>query len=251
MNKTIMVNRGDRRPIDPFAHPLDAVLAEIAVSIQLPPGLHAAATERYEAVRRYIERPGSPLEGRVSCFYPQGSMAIDATISTRGTDDNYDLDFVAEIMGTDDGPEAQLDLLEEALKGYRVSRIIRQTRCITLFYSDGMHIDVTPARRRAAKEKEGEIAHAKPGSPAATKRYVPMNSFAFGLWYLERAPLEERFALALNQRIYESAGMTFAAADVEEVPEQTPLIVKSSTSVALQLLKRNRMRRHPAAFRRR
>src|SRR5688572_92316 len=76
--------RRDYRPDDPFADPLDAVLAELAVNIQLPPGLHAKAIERYEAVRHYIERPGSPLEGRVACFYPQGSMAIDATTSTRG-----------------------------------------------------------------------------------------------------------------------------------------------------------------------
>ena len=66
------------QPRDPFADPLDAVLAEIAVNIQLPPGLHAKAVDRYEAIRRYIERPGSPLEGWVACFYPQGSMAIDA-----------------------------------------------------------------------------------------------------------------------------------------------------------------------------
>ena len=51
--------RADIRPNDPFADPLDAVLAEIAVNIQLPPGLQAKAVDRYEAVRRYIERAHS------------------------------------------------------------------------------------------------------------------------------------------------------------------------------------------------
>lgn len=225
---------------DPFADPLDAVLAEIAISIQLPPGLHAKAVDRYEAVRRYIERPGSPLHGRVACFYPQGSMRIDATISTRGTDDEYDIDIVAEIEGRDDGPAALLDDLEAALEGYPVTRIVRQTRCVTLYYADGMHLDVTPARRTAPKEKEGVIAHAKKGAGAPPARYVPMNAFGFGEWYTARTPVEERFAKALNRRLYEQAGVVFADADVHDVPEQTPLLIKSVTTVALQLLKRHR-----------
>jgi hypothetical protein len=232
--------RRETRPDDPFADPLDAVLAELAIRIQLPPGLHAKAVDRYEAVRRYIERPGSPLEGRIACFYPQGSMAIDATTSTRGTDDEYDLDIVAEIEGPDLGPEALLDDLEEALEGYPVSKIVRQTRCITLYYADGMHLDITPSRRRAPKEKESEIPHAKKAPRSDPARYVPMNSYAFAKWYCARTPTEERFALALNRQLYEQAGIAFAAADVEDVPPQTPLIIKSVTTVALQLLKRHR-----------
>ncbi|MDP3749571.1 MAG: nucleotidyltransferase [Phenylobacterium sp.] len=232
---------GVSRPDDPFADPLDAVLAEIAINIQLPPGLHAKAVGRYEAVRRYIERPGSPLEGRVTCFYPQGSMRIDATTSTRGTDDEYDLDIVAEIDGRDDGPEALLDDLEAALADYPVRKIVRQTRCVTLYYSDGMHLDITPARRTAPKEKQGVIAHAKKGAQSDEPRYVAMNAYAFGEWYTARTPVEERFAKALNQRLYEEAGLEFAAdADVHDVPDQTPLIIKSVTTVALQLLKRHR-----------
>lgn len=230
---------GDRRPYDPFGDPLDAILAEVAINLQLPPGLHRKAVERYGAVCRYIDRQGSPLAGRVSCFYPQGSMAIDATISTRGTDDEYDIDAVAEILGGSEGPEALLDLLEAALDGYPVERMERKTRCITLYYADGMHLDVTPARRLAPKEKEGAIAHAKRGKPAE-HCYVPMNAYGFCAWYNGRTPLEERFAIALNQRLYAEHGMEFAAATIEDVPEQTPLIVKSATTVALQLIKRHR-----------
>lgn len=230
---------GDRRPNDPFGDPLDAILAEIAINLQLPPGLHEKAVGRYGSVCRHIDRPGSPLAGRVSCFYPQGSMAIDATISTRGTDDEYDLDAVAEITGGVEGPEKLLDLLEAALAGYPVSQIERKTRCITLYYADGMHLDVTPSRRLAPKEKEGVIAHAKRGRPSE-HRYVPMNAFGFCEWYKLRAPVEERFALALNERLYAEHGVKFAAAEIEDVPEQTPLIIKSVTTVALQLIKRHR-----------
>jgi hypothetical protein len=230
----------DRRLIDPFADPLDAILAEIAVSIQLPAGLHATAVERYDAICRWLDRAGSPLHGRISSLYPQGSMAIDATISTRGTDDEYDLDAVAEIMGGTEGPEELLDLLEKALKDYPVQRIRRQTRCITLYYADGMHLDVTPARRTGAKEKESVIAHAKQGAPRHEHRFVPMNAYGFCEWYKARTPTEDHFALALNKRLYDSEGIEFAAAEVEDVPDQTPLIIKSVTTVALQLMKRHR-----------
>ena len=42
-------------------------------------------------------------------------------------------------------PLATLLALEGALKDYPVQRIVRQTRCVTLFYADKMHLDVTPA----------------------------------------------------------------------------------------------------------
>lgn len=67
-----------------------------------------------------------------------------------------------------------------------------------------------------------------------------MNAYAFGDWYTARTPTEERFAKALNERLYAQAGIAFADADVHEVPDQTPLIIKSVTTVALQLLKRHR-----------
>jgi len=232
-----------RAPLDPFLHPLDAILADIAINCQLPPGLFAKTVGRYEAVRTYIERPGSPLEGQVICFYPQGSMAIDATISIRGTDDEYDLDIVAELDVPDWlTPEQVLDLLEAALKDYPVQAVVRQTRCITLRYADRMHLDITPSRRlKTPKERESVICHAKRGESADRHRFVAMNSFAFGHWYRGRTPTEERFALAFNRRLYESAGLEFRAdADVHEVPEQTPLIVKSVTTVGLQLIKRFR-----------
>ena len=137
----------------------------------------STATKR--SVLGYIEQPGSPLEGRVACFYPQGSMAIDATISTRGTDDEYDLDIVAEIDRPDRRPPKPCwTILRRPLKGYPVNRILRQTRCVTLYYADGMHLDVTPSRRRALKEKEGEIPHAKKGARTELPRYVPMNAYA-------------------------------------------------------------------------
>jgi len=61
-------------------------------------------------------------------------------------------------------------------------------------------------------------------------RYIAMNAFAFGEWSSARTPVEERFAKALNRRFYEQAGIPFAAdADRQNVPDQTPLVIKSVT----------------------
>lgn len=229
----------DFRTLDPFANPLDALLAEIAINIQLPPGLHAKAGDRYASVRAFIERPGSPLHDRVKAFYPQGSMAIDATISTRGTDDEYDIDIICEIDGAGETAAQLMDLLEAALDSYPQVKIKRQTRCMTLYYADGMHLDVTPSRRAAPAEKVSEIVHHKSDS-ADTGRYVLMNAWGFVDWYKARTPTEDRFALALNRRLYEDAGIAFAATEVDEVPAQTPLLIKNAATVAQQLLKRHR-----------
>lgn len=229
---------------DPFLDPLDALLGDLAISIQLPPGLHAKADDRYAAVRDYAERKGSPLHDLVLRFYPQGSMAIDATISTRGTDDEYDLDIVAELdIDPDADPDAVLDALYEALKEYPTSKgVVRQSRCVTVYYADGMHLDITPAARLPhSAERESHIFHANPDEPASQYYHVPMNAFGFGGWYRERTPLEPRFARSFNDRMFDAYDLEIRAdAEVDDIPEQVPLIVKSVTTVALQILKRFR-----------
>jgi hypothetical protein len=57
------------------------LLADVAVSIELPPSQHDIATQRFEITRKWIERPERPLVDHILRFYPQGSMAINATIS--------------------------------------------------------------------------------------------------------------------------------------------------------------------------
>ena len=229
---------------DPFLDPLDALMGDIAISIQLPPGLRAKTDDRYAAVRARVEREGSPLQGLVVRFYPQGSMAVDATISTRGTDDEFDLDVVAELdIDPDADPDTVLDTLYEALKGYPTSRgVERQTRCVTVYYSDGMHLDITPAARLpGGGERESHIFHANPDQGASQHYHVPMNAYGFAGWYGERTPLEPRFARSFNDRMFEAYDLKVRAdAEVDDIPDQVPLIVKSVTTVALQLLKRFR-----------
>jgi hypothetical protein len=106
------------QPLGSAAPVGEILLAETAIRIELPPSLHRLAVDRYEALRTYIERDGSSLAGLVRIFYPQGSMAIRATIRSRKREDGFDIDIVAElILPVTMPPAAVLDLLFAAING--------------------------------------------------------------------------------------------------------------------------------------
>jgi hypothetical protein len=228
---------------NPFSTALDRILAEIAFNVQLPPSLHRKATDRYKAVRTFLEGTHA-FEDQIEHFYPQGSMAIDATISNRGTEDEFDIDIVAQLGGRFRGmkPNDILDELFDALGGYQGLKVVRQTRCVTIYFADGMHLDITPALRQyQARERQSYIAHAKGPFSSPSDKFVPMNAFGFADWYLALTPTEYRVVEEFNRRwrTFEAANFR-ADADIDEVPDQTEFVVKNTATLALQLLKRYR-----------
>jgi hypothetical protein len=227
--------------LNPFDDPLDRILTEVALSSQLPPSLHSKADGRYQAVCKYLEAQDG-FTGNIEHFYPQGSMAIDATISSRGTENEFDLDAVAQLGGPfrTKTPLEILLALEKALANYPVMRVVRQTRCVTLYYSDGMHLDVTPALRMyGTLDRESLITHAKGPAASPDDRFVDMNAFGFAGWYRGRTPTEERLAKALQDR-WLAMDEAYAAAEVDDVPDQCHFMVKNTATLALQLIKRFR-----------
>jgi hypothetical protein len=231
--------------IDPFHDWADAILAQIAFNIQLPPSLHAKAVNRYEAVRRHLEATTFFADG-IEHFYPQGSMAIDATISTRGTDDEYDIDIIAQLDAKYRrlGPLGVLKALEKALSDYPVEKVIRQTRCLTLIYSDKMHLDVSTAfRQHGTQERRSHIMHAKGPNPSADDCEVPTNAYGFVEHYKAHTPIETAVSEAFRRR-WNDHDRIRADADVDDVPDQTPFVVKNMATLALQLVKRYRNINH-------
>ncbi len=230
--------------INPFDDPLDRILAEIAFSIQLPPSLHKKAIERYEAVQRFLDSPATSFEGLIEYFYPQGSMAIDATIATRGTDDEFDLDIVLQLGGRfrSMSPLDILRELETALQDYHGVKVAQQTRCVTLYYNDGMHLDITPSvRELGTPERQSHIMHAKGPSVSAQDHLVAMNAYGFAGWYNLRTPLEQHVYDAFAKRWHDfEVARNRADADVDDVPEQQAFVVKNTATLALQLHKRSR-----------
>lgn len=232
-------------PLGPGAPVGEILLAGTAVRIELPPSLHRLAVERYEAVRNHVERVDSPLRDRVQIFYPQGSMAIGATIRSRKRTDGYDIDIVAELLlPPDTPPAAVLDILFHAINGSPGSqyhgKVERQTRCVTVYYADGMHLDITPTLLVDEFDpRRSCLFHAKREEPSSQHRRLLMNSFAFCEWFKERTPIDLNFA-----RAYANKAMALdekAEADVVPVPDHSTVEGgKSAAVVALQLLKRNR-----------
>lgn len=236
------------RPRLPFSDPLDAILAEVAIRIQLPPSKYRLAVERYRAISEWLEREGSPLKDRIARLYPQGSMAIRATIASGVSDDNYDIDIIAELMlSAGVKPEEVLDLLFEAIRGKPGSRyyatVKRRSRCVTVFYADGMHLDVTPVVLEPRLEpRTSYLFHDDPDKPAETGMTLLMNAWGFCEWFKVRTengkPFSETFAkLARSQDV-------MADAEQEPVDPQEDPARKSSDVVSLQFMKRNRNLRY-------
>ena len=231
----------------PLSEPIDALLADIAIRIQLNATNYGLAVTRYEAINEWIERKGSPLESLVKLFHPQGSMAIGATIASKLENDEFDIDLIAILgLSPDTPPHEMLDLLEAAIRGEEGSRYYdmteRCTRCIQVRYADGMHLDVTPmVRIETLPEKCGYIFHAPERYRTSQDQRIIANPWGFARWFNAMTPAEGLFAVAFSERAkgYEAA-IYFAEADVEPVPEQSPVYEKSMAVISLQLLKRFR-----------
>ncbi|HRD68113.1 MAG TPA: nucleotidyltransferase [Candidatus Competibacter sp.] len=226
------------------------MLAATAIKIELPPSQHRLAVERKRALENHLERDGSPLKGLIRIFYQQGSMAIGSTIKAKFRDEGFDIDIMVEmIVGLSAGPCHILNLLHDAVRGEPGSRYFgcteRQTRCVTVYYADGMHLDLTPAvLLDALNPRFSSIAHSKPEEPRSSDQWIPTNSYAFADEYNSRCPVDHLFAEEYQRRVLAADPSWFhvlAEADSVPVPQHsTGVGGKSAVTVALQLLKRNR-----------
>ena len=233
--------------------PLDVMLAEIALRIQLSPTDHGKAVARYEAVSQWIDRPDSPLHGRVQLTYPQGSMAIEATIARSSERDEHDIDAMAQLLlAHETDPEVALSLLDTSIRGEHGSRYhdmtVRRTRCVTIEYADGMHLDVTPAvLLPELRARTSVIFHSKPEDPTEPRKRLYANPWGFADWFSAMTPAaaDDAFAQYFERRSLEETRLRMMAeAATEPVPDQLPAYRKSRALIALQLIKRFRNLRY-------
>lgn len=223
--------------------PADVLLADTAIRIQLSRTDYGKAEERYRAINDWLDRAGSPLRGYVRLLYPQGSMAIGATIASKLRTDEYDIDVVVELgIALDSRPKLVLDLLYKTIRGEPGSRYYaiteRRTRCVTIHYADGMHLDLTPVALAADQQpKISIIFHHKPGDPNEYRRWA--NPWGFAEWFKEKTPPDQAFAMAFDARAdsWERA-MRMEKAEAEPVPPQEGAHEKSKAVIIHQLIKR-------------
>lgn len=225
--------------------PLDVLLADIAVRIQLTPTEHLLADGHYHAIHEWLERDGSPLAGKIETFYPQGGFSIGATTARHAEDADFDIDAMVQLdMDPRSDPEDVLSELHDAVRGEPGSRYHlkteRKTRCVTVKY-DGMHLDVTPAILcPQLLERSSFIFHSKKLDVGFHKERLIANPWGFAQWFLERTPPEAAFGQFFERRSldYERFLVAKADSDAEPVPEQAPAYRKSRAVIALQLIKR-------------
>ena len=227
--------------------PLDVLLADIAIRVQLNPTDFGKAVNRYQTINRWIERDESPLKDRVELLYPQGSMAIGSTIASKSKADEFDIDIVAQLdLPPNVSPKAALGLLFVSIRGRPGSRYFRmaerKSRCVTVNYSDDMHLDVTPAvRMRGTLERQSNIFHHKIDSQVEHSVRLVANPYGFSEWFKQIVPDDQAFAelFAKRSRDYEEL-VRFPAgrSDSDPVPAQETTFEKSKAVIALQLLKR-------------
>jgi len=226
--------------------PLDVMLADIAVRVQLTPTDYTKAIDHYHAIHEWLEREDSPLYGLVEEFYTQGGFSIGATVARHATDDEFDIDVMVQLaFRTDVDPEYVLSTLDEAIRAERGSRYYdkanRKTRCSTVYYSD-MHLDVTPTvRLNGRNEKTGYILHSKPEDSDEPKRSLLANPYGFAEWFKAQTPDDRTFGAFFEKRSldYDRGRMLLMEkADATPVPDQAPAFRKSRAVIALQLIKR-------------
>lgn len=209
---------------------VNLLLIDIAAKIQLTKTEYGLAMERTQTLYKWMQREESQLKGLITDYYPQGSMAIGATISTASTakDSNeYDIDVIAEIKPKGNvTPADLLTILENSLKGERYSgKLERNKRCVTVFY-EGMHLDITPCIRVGANPKEVVIAHWD--DKTGEQKWVDANPWGFAEYFKGKMPTTDTaFAETYSAR-----------AQFEQGSDNRAFYRKPKALVSLQLLKR-------------
>ncbi len=237
----------------PFSSLGERLLAATAIKIELPPSQHALMIQRKSAIEKHLERDGSPLKGLIRIFYQQGSTAIGATIKAKFRSEGFDIDIIVELIEQDDMTPAQtLDLLYEAIRGEVGSRYYenteRQTRCVTVHYADDMHLDLSPSILLDDNDpRRSHIFHSKPEEPRWKDTTILTNSFGFAARYNRLCPIDQTFAEDYGRMVRRSdlqRSIVMKDADSLPVPEHSSVVGgKSAVTVALQLIKRNRILR--------
>lgn len=209
----------------------NALLKDIAKRVQLSPTDYRLAVQRYETIDTWLNREGGLLAAHMVRLYPQGSMAIGATVSSRLKNDEFDIDVVAELnLHPNIEPATVLDALYETMNGEKGTRhhgkVERRSRCVTVEY-DRMHLDITPAILLPHEhERTSVIFHANEEEPESEHRHIVANPWGFATWFENSTPAVHEIVEAVLRKT------------AEPVPDQDKVIDKSHPLVALQLLKR-------------
>lgn len=231
---------------------LTEFLSKLAESLDISESLFEAAENRYLAMGRWLERPGSLLVGLKPEIYPQGSFRLGTAIKPFTGNEEYDVDLVCRV-DVSSLRYSQLKLKQlvgDEIKSYAAAQNMNSApeegrRCWTLNYADGamFHMDILPAipdeflRKSTLVERdvpEELLVHAIAITDNTLDNYSQIstewqksNPIGYAEWFKER--MKQQFELQ------KSAMLKMAKA--QDIPDYK---IKTPLQKAIQLLKRHR-----------
>lgn len=218
------------------AHPeLDFLLGEVAKAIQLSSASYMKAVEHYGAVGTWLSDPKSPFAPFKPRVFPQGSMALETTVSPWGRVE-HDVDVVFEVTGGSWTAKALFDAMYARLKengnfGPLLAPLdpTRPGPCARLEYRGDFHMDVIPAVRGVATMRPWLLEYATTGvlvpRPDLTD-WQPSNPEGFIAWFKSRAVDVRKNWLV--------------EAKLDPLPAPKDAEDKAPLAIAVQLMKRAR-----------
>lgn len=204
---------------------MDRLLRLGADSLDLPPGKHKDATDKYEAVGRFLADKDSSLYMYSPQVYPQGSFALGTAVKPVGKDE-FDIDLICVLDVPDSVSQRELKrLVGDRLKTrYSAPMLEEMNRCWRINYAGNFHLDITPA-------KPNDFSHTETALHIPDKEYrfwKDTDPKGFIAWFELRKIIS---ALSLANE---------ARASVEPAPTPDEQRNKMPLQIAIQLLKRHR-----------
>lgn len=208
-----------------FNAQLDDLLIRICEKLQISESQHKQATERYNAVGKWLAQDDGILSKYNPVVYPQGSLSIGTTVRPLKYQE-YDVDLVCEleIAYEKSDPVAVLNAIETQLKQDKTyeSMIEKKNRCIRLNYANEFHMDILPACPNGF-ENNGKLKV----PDRELKEWKDSNPKGYAAWFQGKVDLCR-------------AAFIKAAEDVEPLPQREPLERKLPLKRVVQLIKRYR-----------
>lgn len=203
------------------------LLLGICEKLQLSPSLYEQANERYLTIAKTIQNDTAfqyiPLS-----IYPQGSFRLKTTVKPYN-DEEYDLDFVAEISSKSSMTPKQLyDHIYRILKndGTHNEMVEQKSRCIRVNYANDFHLDIMPGK--LINESTHEIIVP---DKELQNWYHHSNPIGFANWFEHQAR---------TRILLEMSAMQRSDFDVQKVSEQEIASKLEPLRRAVQLVKRYR-----------
>lgn len=136
---------------------LNDVLNQVAIELDIPPHKYKEAMERFDAIKRHLEKGNYPGSTPPPSIYLQGSFRLGTVIRPiiGGRECGFDIDIVCQVNRAKDGDDAETlkDEVGAEVKAYAeknsMERPVNGRRCWALNYAAdsegvGFHVDILP-----------------------------------------------------------------------------------------------------------